>query len=253
MRFASLGSGSRGNGTLVEEGSTRLLIDCGFSARETERRLARLGRAPGDLSALLVTHEHGDHLRGVGVLARRYRLPVWMTPGTRAACAGEEIPRLELFNAHEPFALGAIEVTPYPVPHDAREPAQFRFGNGAASLGLLTDSGWITPHIVATLARCDALLLECNHDPELLASGPYPRFLKERVGGRLGHLSNQQAVELLSGVDRGRLQHVVAAHLSEKNNTPAHVRSGLAGVLGCRPEEIDVACQEQGFGWREVR
>lgn len=253
MRFASLGSGSRGNAALVEAGTTRLLLDCGFSARETERRLARLGREPGELDGILVTHEHRDHIAGVGALARRYRLPVWMTPGTqRQTAAFGELPETALFSCHDPFSVGDLLVEPFPVPHDAREPSQFVFSDGGRRLGVLTDAGRSTPHMAALLERCDALLLECNHDAAMLAEGPYPEPLKARVAGDHGHLSNAQAAELLARLDGSRLQHVVALHLSEENNRPELARQALAAVLGCDPEWLAVADQEAGLDWRDV-
>jgi len=251
VRFASLGSGSRGNGTLVEHGDTRLLIDCGFPAAQTERRLARLGCRGEDLAAILVTHEHGDHLRGVARLSRRHRLPVWATAGTAAALRGA-VHRLHRFDALDAFAVGDLDVHPFPVPHDAREPAQFVIGDGVRRLGVLTDTGTPTPHIARMLSGCDALLLECNHDPAMLAAGPYPPALQARVGGDLGHLSNTQAAALLAGIDCSRLRHVVAAHLSERNNRPEHARAALAAVLGCAPEWVGVADQEAGLDWRDV-
>lgn len=252
MRFASLGSGSRGNALLVEHGRTTLLVDCGFALRQTLERLGRLGTAHDRIDAVLVTHEHTDHIGGVGPLARRLGLPVWMTAGTRARQDLGDLPAIELFNCHEPFAIGDIAVEPFPVPHDAREPSQFVFGSGARRLGVLTDAGRSTRHIERLLSGCDALVLECNHDPRMLADGPYPASLKARVGGGLGHLSNPQAARLLGDIDRSRLQHVVAAHLSEKNNRPELVRAALAAALGCEPEWVTVADQEGGFGWREI-
>jgi len=252
VRFASLGSGSRGNGTLIEADGTCVLVDCGFSVRETERRLLRLGTTPEALTAILVTHEHGDHLRGVAALSRKYRLPVWMTAGTHAACAGDPPPRVELFHSHEAFPLDGLEVRPFPVPHDAREPCQFIFGDGARTVGLLTDTGRPTPHIISMLTGCDALLLECNHDPDLLAASRYPPSVRRRVAGPFGHLSNRQSADLLAELCHGSLQHVAALHLSEENNTPALARAGLARVLGCAEEEVAVADQRAGLGWREV-
>jgi phosphoribosyl 1,2-cyclic phosphodiesterase len=254
MRFASLGSGSAGNALVVESGTTRLLIDCGFSAVEATRRLARIGLEPAALSAILITHEHEDHAGGVARLARRHGLPVWLTAGTLRALDGEfsALERLEIFDSHAPFAIGDIEITPYPVPHDAREPAQFVFGDGARRLGLLTDAGSLTPHMVQTLSALDAFMLECNHDREMLENGRYPAALKARVGGRFGHLSNDTAAELLSRIDCSRLQHIIAAHLSLQNNRPELAVAALAPVLGCAPEEIVVADQAQGFGWRAL-
>ncbi len=252
MRFASLGSGSKGNGTLVEHAGTCLLIDCGFSLRETEQRLARLGNQGEALSAILITHEHGDHISGVVALARKYSLPVWMTPGTWSAKRFGDLP-VHFFSSHMSFAINALQIHPFPVPHDAREPSQFVLTDGAFRLGILTDTGCSTPHIEHMLTACDALLLECNHDGAMLANGSYSGALKQRVGGDLGHLSNAQAAQILDRVNHSGLQHVVAAHLSEKNNTPARVRASLSKVLGCQSDDIVIADQETGLGWRELR
>lgn len=252
MRFASLGSGSRGNATLIQTGGTCVLLDCGFSVREAEVRLARLGLSAGDVSAVLVTHEHSDHIHGVGALARKYRLPVWISAGTRAADRLGAVMDVVEFGSHEPFAIDALAVTPFPVPHDAREPCQFVFGDGARRLGVLTDTGSRTAHIEALLSGCDALLLECNHEKRLLDNGVYPPALKARVGGDLGHLSNAQAHALLAALDTTRLKHIVAAHLSEKHNTPDLARAALASALGCEPEWIGVAQQDAGLEWREI-
>jgi phosphoribosyl 1,2-cyclic phosphodiesterase len=252
MRFASLGSGSRGNATLVEAGATLVMVDCGFSCRETERRLARLGRSAQQLSALLVTHEHGDHVRGVAALARKYDLPVWLTRGTWHMLRDNDLPEVRHCDGHQAFAIDDLEVTPFTVPHDAREPCQYVFADGAHRLGVITDTGRMTPHIVDCLDRCDALLLECNHDAQLLACGPYPETLKQRVGGPLGHLSNAQAGALLARLDTSRLQHLVAAHLSDKNNRPELARTVLADVLDCAPHWIGVAGQDDGLDWRTI-
>lgn len=252
MRFASLGSGSRGNATLVEQGDTLLMIDCGFSVRETERRLQRLGREPHQLSAILVTHEHSDHIGGVVGFARKHRIPVWLSAGTRAACR-DELAEASVFSSHTPFSIGNVEIRPFPVPHDAREPAQFVFSNGDKTLGLLTDTGSLTPHIETQLNGCDALILECNHDRDMLANGIYPPSLKLRVGGDFGHLSNDQSAQLLQRIDTKRLQHIVAAHLSEKNNTQELARAAVCAALGCAAEWIAVAMQDSGLDWRDLR
>lgn len=252
MRFAVLGSGSRGNATLVEAGGTTVLLDCGFSLAQLEPRLARAGRCIADLDAVIVTHEHGDHAGGVATLARSHGVAVWATPGTARAAELTGLAGLLLFDCHAPFAIGGLEISPYPVPHDAREPCQFVFGDGARRLGILTDVGSVTPHIVATLNGCDALMLECNHDLALLMGGEYPPRLKQRVGGRHGHLNNGQAAALLAQLERGRLRHVVAAHLSEKNNRPALARRALAEVMNCDDEWIAVADQDAGLDWRDL-
>lgn len=252
MRFASLGSGSRGNATLVECGATLVMIDCGFSCRETERRLGRLGRTPDQLSALLVTHEHGDHVRGVPLLARKYGLPVWLTRGTHGMLRDTGLPVVQYFDGHSSVEIGDLCISPFTVPHDAREPCQFVFENGMRRLGLLTDTGRMTPHIIESLDGCDALLLECNHDADMLAGGPYSAALKRRVGGPLGHLSNGQARALLEALDCSRLQHLVAAHLSDNNNRPALARTALGAALDCAEDWIGVADQDAGLDWRSI-
>ena len=252
MRFASLGSGSRGNATLVETGATLVMVDCGFSCRETERRLARLGRTPDQLSALLVTHEHGDHVRGVPLLARKYDLPVWLTRGTHGMLRDTNLPVVHHFDGHSSVEIGDLYISPFTVPHDAREPCQFVFENGMWRFGLLTDTGRMTPHIIESLDGCDALLLECNHDADMLAGGSYSAALKRRVGGPLGHLSNGQAGALLAALDCSRLQHLVAAHLSDKNNRPELARTALGAALDCAEDWIGVADQDAGLDWRSI-
>jgi len=254
MRFASLGSGSRGNALVVEQERTRLMLDCGYPVRETERRLARLDLAPGDLAGILITHEHSDHIAGAYKFARKYGLPIWMTHGTQTGFAGDasELPRVNLIDSHSPFSVGALQLSPFPVPHDAREPVHFVFSDGARRLGVLTDAGSSTSHIEAMLSGCDALVLECNHDLDMLINGRYPPALKARVAGRYGHLDNQSSAALLASLDRSRLQHLVAAHLSQHNNTWELACQALAQVMGCAPDWIAVADQDAGLGWREI-
>lgn len=252
MKFASIGSGSRGNATLVSHNNTTLLVDCGFSARETEKRLQRLKFEAKNLSAIVVTHEHADHINGVRVLARKYNLPVYATAGTAGCLAVDVAPLVTEFNCHETFNIGDIEVQPFPVPHDAREPSQFVFHNGQHKLALLTDVGSITPVIEENLSACDALLLEANHDMQMLDEGEYPEHLKYRVAGRLGHLNNVQSAKLLEKIDTSRLQHIVAMHLSEKNNSPNIVSPLFAQALECDQSWITIAEQETGFDWREL-
>ena len=251
LRFASLGSGSRGNATLVEWPQGSLLIDCGFSIKDTELRLARLGKTAHDLTAILVTHEHSDHIKGVAPLARRYQLPVYMTPGTWHSKNLGELPSLHLIQSYAPFQLNGLVVTPVAVPHDAREPAQFVFEYAGLRLGILTDLGSITPHVEAAYQACDAMLLEANHDPFMLASGPYPPSLKQRVGGQWGHLSNQQAAGFLQRIDTQRLQHLVVAHISQKNNSLDAARATLGPVIQS-VKQVTYACQDQGFDWLAV-
>ncbi|MDE2599302.1 MAG: MBL fold metallo-hydrolase [Rhodocyclaceae bacterium] len=256
MRFASLGSGSKGNALLVEAGSTRVLIDCGFGPRNLAQRCARLGVAPDSIAAIIVTHEHSDHVGGAYSCAERYGIALHMTRGTRAGSLRrdevDDSANVICFDSHAAFAVGDLQIQPFPVPHDAREPVQFVISDGARRLGVLTDLGHVTAHVVEQLAACDALVLECNHDAGMLAKGPYPPALKARVGGHFGHLDNASAAALLGQVDRGRLQHVLAAHISEHNNTPLLAQQALADVLGCAPGWIGVADQALGFEWRSL-
>ena len=253
MRFASLGSGSRGNALLVEAGDTRILIDAGFGPREMTRRLQRLGLAGEDIDAVLVTHEHSDHIGGVFSCARRFDWAVMLTHGTLAACrAASAETRTTLIGSHEAFSVGDISAQPFPVPHDVREPVQFVLADGDRRLGVLTDAGHVTAHMVAMLEGCDALVLECNHDARMLAQGDYPQALKRRIGGPWGHLDNSATASLLSRIGQSRLRHVVAAHLSAENNRPALAQAALAAALGCEQDWIGIASQNEGFAWREI-
>jgi phosphoribosyl 1,2-cyclic phosphodiesterase len=253
MKFALLGSGSEGNALVVQVGNTRVLLDCGFSLSETVARLARLGLQAEQLDGIVVTHEHGDHISGVARLSRKYNLPVWMTHGTLRtqsdAFAGLRVAEI---NSHHAFSIGEVRVQPYPVPHDAAEPVQYVFSDGARRLGVLTDVGISTPHIESTLSGCHALVLECNHDAEMLRTGDYHYRLKQRVGGRYGHLNNHDAAALLGRLDNSKLQHIVAAHLSHKNNTRELAVSALSGVLNCPEGQIVVATQDEGSSWCEI-
>lgn len=252
MRFASLGSGSRGNATLIQQAKTTVLVDCGFSARETEKRLQQIGEDAESLSAILITHEHADHINGVRVLAQRYQIPVFSTAGTASALHSDLVPLIQEFSSHEAFAIRDLQIKPFPVPHDAREPSQFVFSEGAVHLGLLTDTGFITPIMETALDACDALMLEANHDEKMLEAGNYPASLKARVGGRFGHLSNHQSADLLNRINTAKLQHIVAMHISEKNNAPEKVTPIFAGALSCDEDWIGVASQTHGFAWRDI-
>ena len=259
MRFCSLGSGSTGNATLVEvtSGTTtsRVLIDCGFSLRELQTRLARFGLRCEDLDGVFITHEHGDHVGCALTLARRHQRPLWMSRGTWRAIGQPELPEslLRFARDGEPIAVGDLQLLPYTVTHDALEPLQLRLSDGAHHLGVLTDTGSITPHLIASLQRCDALLLECNHDRAMLANSSYPASLKLRIGGRLGHLANESSAQILVSCLHEGLKHLVAAHLSERNNSPALARAALAGACGSAGDDIVVADPLLGFGWLDLR
>ncbi len=278
MRFCSLGSGSTGNAGLIEaqdgNWTTRILLDCGFSQRELIARLARAGVAIEQLDAIFVTHEHGDHVGCALAISRRYQIPLWMSRGTWRAVNRLPLPvDALLFDdalAADPADVGngvevnfardgesiefpGLSLLPYTVPHDAREPLQVVFNDAhARRLGVLTDAGCATAHLIERLQGCHGLLLECNHDSELLARSTYPASVKARIGGRLGHLSNEIAASILSAVTHGALRHVVAAHLSERNNQPALAQTALAHAFGASPDQIAVADPRQGTIWYDL-
>jgi len=256
MRFASLGSGSAGNALVVEVKQTRLMLDCGFSVKEASSRLGRLNLNPEDITGIVITHEHDDHAGGAFKFAAKHNIPVWLTYGTLKMVTrylpSQHDLQINIIDSHTAFPINDIEVQPYPVPHDAREPIQFVFSSGSNTLGVLTDVGRTTPHIEEKLSGCHALVLECNHDATMLQNGPYSWTLKKRVGGDLGHLENSESAGLLARLDNSKLQHILAAHLSAKNNTPGLAQAALAKVLGCELDWIGIADQSAGFDWRAI-
>ena len=256
LRFKSLGSGSAGNATLVEASGLaplRVLIDCGLGLKQLLLRLGQAGLQADDIDAVFITHEHGDHIGCARALALRHRIPVWMSHGTYTAIGSPDFDGL-LHTARDGKAidLGGMELTPFTVPHDAREPLQLSCTDGSAKLGILTDLGHATEHVLAHLKHCDALLLECNHDTDMLAQSAYPAFLKQRVGGHYGHLSNTAAADIASTLNHRRLNHLVAAHLSAQNNQPAKVRDVLASAAARDSADVIVATQEAGTCWLEI-
>lgn len=255
LRFKSLGSGSTGNATLVEATGLRprrLLVDCGLGLRQLSLRLAEAGLADADIDAIFITHEHSDHIGCARQFARRHRIPVWMSRGTQEGIGLPDFDGL-LHTARdgEAIDLGDLQLMPFTVPHDAREPLQLTCTDGASKLGLLTDLGHATAHLLAHLVHCDALLLECNHDSDLLARSAYPAFLKRRVGGMYGHLSNAAAGEIARSVAHGGLRQLVAAHLSQQNNRPELARQAMLEALGSATE-IMVADAGAGTHWLDV-
>ena len=252
MRFCALGSGSKGNAMLIESGQTRVMLDNGFSVRETNRRLGMMGVDPDSIDAILVTHEHSDHINGVGAFARKYGVTVYATKGTLACSRLGELPASKIINSHRKFTIGDLELNPFPVPHDAKEPCQFVFNDGQRRLAILTDTGTSTSHIEEQLSGCDALVLECNHDVDMLADGDYPYSVKMRVAGDYGHLNNEQAATLLQCINTSSLQHIVAAHISEKHNTQMLAQQTLSAALSCQQDWIAVADQHSGLEWRDV-
>ena len=258
LRFKNLGSGSSGNATVVEatDGlrTVRLLVDCGLGPRALAQRLAQAGLELQDLDAIFVTHEHSDHIGSACKIALCHRIPLWMSHGTHAAIGQPELDGLlHLARDGEVIALGALQCTPFTVPHDAREPLQLRCSDGAAHLGILTDLGHATAHVLAHLAGCSSMLLECNHDPDLLAASPYPLFLKRRVGGLHGHLANPVAARIATELVGHGLQRIVGAHLSRQNNRPDLVLAALSQAPGCSGLDLSVADPLQGTAWFTVQ
>ena len=236
---------------MVSLDGVHLLVDCGFTLRQTRTRLARLGLQPEDLSAILVTHEHSDHMQGVAVLAKHHRLPVYLSHGTRRGVSGWDDLDLRLFNSQTSFQIDGITVTPVPVPHDAREPTQFVFDGAGVRIGVLTDLGHITPYVSEVYGRCNALLVEANHDREMLWSGTYPPQLKRRIASELGHLSNEQTVALLEQIGSESLREVVVGHISEQNNCAQSLGQAFA-ELRRRLPRLRFATQRDGFGWIDL-
>ena len=252
MRIASLGSGSKGNATLVDTGETLILIDCGLARKEIEDRLSGRGLTATSIDAILVTHEHGDHCRGVVALSKAYDLPVFLTAGTASSAKLDGLGRGVIIRPGDRFDVGDCHIAAEPVPHDAREPVQFCLWSGALKLGILTDLGSITPHVVRAFSGCDALVLEFNHDPIMLAEGPYPRSVKTRVGGDYGHLANAQARAFLDSADTSKLKMLFVAHISQQNNSPDLADAALAGWMGMDGCHVIHATQETGFEWVDL-
>lgn len=250
LRVVFLGSGSAGNATVVTDGSTTLLVDCGFSARETARRMSLAGLQAEHVSAILVTHEHGDHIRGVEVFQRRHGMaPVACTAGTREAAGFDaltgEVVRLK---PGEPTRFSTLSVVPFRTSHDAAEPVGFRIeSDNGRSIGLATDTGLLTPEAAETLAGVDMLGLESNHDLRMLENGPYPQYLKQRIRSRNGHLSNPDACNALERLASSRLRRVFALHRSTTNNSASIVKREFAArsaSMGLRVP-VDVASQDR--------
>ncbi len=223
MICLSLNSGSNGNCIYVEAEGVRLLFDAGISGRRTAERLALHGQDVRRVDAVIISHDHIDHVRCAGVLARKFNLPVWMTPATLRAAgryALGRIDRLHGFRAGQTLRFGPVRVQTLPTPHDAADPLAFVVCAAGRRLGILTDLGHVFPGLGQALGELDAAFLESNYDPEMLEAGPYPAALKRRIRGQSGHLSNFEAAELVASAGNGRLQWVALSHLSEINNTP---------------------------------
>lgn len=256
MRFKSLASGSAGNVALVQVRGVEacnVLVDCGLGLRQLLQRLAESGVMPQQLDAIFITHEHGDHTGCVQTMSNHYNIPVWMSAGTAAAKGFVNTSGLlNTASDGDVIEIKGLQLRPFTVPHDAREPLQLTCTDGHTKLGVLTDLGHATAHVLEQLQGCHALMLECNHDPDLLEASAYPAFLKKRVGGHYGHLSNSQAAGIAGAVLHNGLKHVVAAHLSVQNNLPELVKHGLSKALCCSAEDIIVATQDTGSPWLDA-
>ncbi|MEM8499636.1 MAG: MBL fold metallo-hydrolase [Pseudomonadota bacterium] len=255
--FASVGSGSKGNATLVKSGSATLLIDCGFSATELLNRLPRLGANGSDIDCVFLTHEHSDHSAGVVSLCRQLNIPLYTSWGSSVALKerGAKLDTVDVrhINCGECIKVGGLDVFPVLVPHDAREPLQFVIQNKKQRFGILTDIGSISKHVIEHFQNVDSLLLEFNHDSDMLRFGPYPASLKARVGGDWGHLSNAQASLFLEHINLQRLQRILIAHISEKNNSVEAVDAVLQAALrGGHSVEFAYASQDNGSAWMPV-
>ena len=250
IRISVLASGSRGNSTYVATERVRLLVDGGLSARELERRLLSIGASPKELNGIVVTHEHVDHVRGVGTLSRRYKLPVYLNKQTHLHLP-DSVGRLdqkEEFVTGRSFSIEDLTIHPFAISHDGVDPVGFTLANGSVKIGVCTDLGAATKLVYRHLEHCSVLILEANHDMEMLKNGPYPWPVKQRIKSRVGHLSNEQSVDVLSRVFSENLQEVVLAHMSETNNSAEIVLNTFNGMLEQNKRErltITLAFQHQ--------
>ncbi len=252
LQFASLGSGSSGNSTVVRVKDTLLLVDTGFSAKAINERLETLGVGASDLSAILISHEHSDHIKGLSVLARKYDIPVWLTQGTYRRLKDKNIPHVEFIHPHGSFCIGDAKITPFPIPHDAAEPCQYIIGDGKRRLAIATDMGFTTEYVLEQLTGLDALLLEANYDGEMLSNGSYPWALRKRIDGNYGHLSNDQSAALAAAVEHPGLQKLCLGHLSENNNTPDVALDSVANRLRRADENVHVLQRYTASPWYAV-
>ena len=252
MRFSSIGSGSKGNSTIIEHDDTVILVDCGFSLKVTEKRLGLLGISPSKINAILVTHEHSDHIRGVSALAKKYEIPVMATAGTSKFLRNSSALNLTCIDTQSDFHIENLTVTPVLVPHDAREPVQFIIRGGLLTFGILTDVGAITEHIIELYKRCDGLMIESNHDKDMLLNGSYPRSLKDRVGSNWGHLNNKQMLYFLKNIELEQLQELVIGHISENNNSVSLVKETISEISK-QLSSVSYATQNEGFDWIRLK
>ena len=256
MRFCSLGSGSAGNSFVVQDNATTLLVDCGFGLNETVSRLERYDIKPDQLNAILLTHEHEDHIKGAFSFSNKYKIPIYLSYGTFKMCKKRINDNYDInFNfikSFQSFMINEIEVTPIPVPHDAREPFQFMFKSNFKTIAIITDLGFVTNHLIETLKEVDALVIEFNHDKDMLVDSDYPQSLKDRVSGMYGHLENMESIKLLKSINYKGIKWIAAAHLSEKNNDERLVKRLIADATLKENESIKVISQMNGIDWLNI-
>jgi phosphoribosyl 1,2-cyclic phosphodiesterase len=246
ISLCMLASGSKGNSIYVSDGRTAILVDAGLSGIEIERRMASRGLSPESLDAIVVSHEHDDHIRGVGVLSRRYGLPVHISAQTFEAASPQlkNLKKTVAFNCGASFNINTLKIHPFSISHDAADPAGFTIALNQKKIGIATDLGIATAMVRHHLQSCDLLILEANHDPDMLISGPYPWHLKQRVNGRSGHLSNRDSRILLEEIQHDQLQHVILAHLSETNNTPEKAMAEVCLAINPLYTQLTVSSQD---------
>ncbi len=244
IKICSLSSGSKGNSLFIETPHTRVLIDIGLSALQIRRSLEAIGVEPSSIQAIVVTHAHADHIRGAGVFARKYHTPIHAHPETLDAMTRLFRGTETLVPWNSDFTIGDLHFTPFPLSHDAFPTVGYRLQAGQRTLTVCTDLGVVTNEVRENLRGADLVVLESNHDPDMLINGPYPWELKERIASRVGHLSNHDTGLLLKEILNGRIKHILLAHLSEENNTPELARNTVLEYLGARGEEL-IAILEQ--------
>lgn len=250
MKFASLGSGSQGNATLIGCEQGFILLDCGFSRRVLLQRLAVLDVCADELKAILVTHEHLDHVKGVQTIAESLSIPIYSSFGTARKMNWLKHPLWHCLHHEQWISLVGIEVQPFLVPHDAQEPFQYVFKSQGKKLGVLSDLGFITPHIVAAFKHCNGLQIEANHDPQMLRNGPYPASLQKRVASNYGHLNNQQCAQFISHIYWSGFQALNIGHISEKNNSQQLVKDVISRAIPKMSLKPQILTQSQPSDWQ---
>lgn len=252
LHVASLGSGSSGNSTVIRSDNTTLLLDCGFTLKETTARLSLLGLHPSDIDAVLLSHEHGDHVKGVGPLSRKFATPIWLTHGTYSSLRDNRFHQIKIIDAHSSWQIGDIQINPFPTPHDAAESCQYVFTHEQVRFACVTDLGACTPHVVSQLEGINSLIVETNYDATMLANGPYPYSLQQRIKSNFGHLGNEQGADLVKHLDHAGLQHILLGHLSEQNNSDQAAFDTMQSRLDGGHERIHVLAQHKPSAWFAV-